>query len=186
MAAYAGRLEMDLSGQKRTRGNIRALKASAAFTFGMVVLCGAGIAYQFLHFGNNAGSYLLSVILGVFAAVNLFLGWKATHGFLDPQAERMRITYQGIEIVFDDGTRRSYPWAADHTRFKIQVMNGPVTDGGPEGYLDLQSLPSIFLTNQEITQFLELIRNRGLRMTTKKDWVKYRGPATAYLVRGGA
>ncbi len=184
------RLEIDLS---RTPARwTRGIKAAAGTTFGLATLCFGGIVYEFVYYGANAGSALVSIIVGVFGALNLWMGAVAMRSLSLPLIVGASVDSHGLRLRLSDGGVMQYPWNSPKTRLSVLAMKQPPTDGGPDGYLDIgrtrpfPSWPSIYLSKVEIESLLGLISASGLTVRVKNDWVKYRGPATAHQVRGGA
>lgn len=149
------------------------------------MLCALGIIYQFLHFGNNAGSYMVSVILGAIGAFNLGLARFAVRGLRVPLATGLRVDDKGIRVGLSDGTSIAYSWADRKLRARLRVLQNPETNSDFHGYLVLPGRPWIRLTKPQCDNLIGLIQGSGLLMRSKKDWIKYHGPAMAYTFEGG-
>jgi hypothetical protein len=177
-------LDLDVSASGRSPSNRRALKWAGGTVFGLSAFCWAGIGWDVYHYGANGATYIGAVIIGAFGVFNVWLGALVLRGFREENPSRLQADVQGVALSLENGRRLRFAWNDSRTRLRVYVLNKDPKDGGPVAYLALPARKWIALTPASATRLLELARAAGVESPAHKTWIKYRGPATLYTLRG--
>jgi hypothetical protein len=180
-------LEIDLK-TNPMRGPWRGgLKLGAASTLALGMLCVGGIAYDFLHFGADAGTWFIVSIVGFFGAFNFGLAALAIYAlYYRPLTDSVHVGADGVVLRCADGSMLSLPWSSSATRIQVTELQAPDTETRRKGLLRVPHRTWINLTQDQLQATRGWVQLMGVRFSVKKEWIKYRGPATTWDVRGGA
>jgi len=145
-----------------------------------------GIGWEFYHFGADGGTYVAVTLVGAIGLVNLWLGVRGLLALRERAQNRLRVDSISVVLGLVDGTSLRYEWRNAHTKVALYTLNNGPNDGGPRAYLALPGRKWVGLTYPTAVHVLDLAREAGVSISPRKYRIKYRGPATCYILRGTA
>lgn len=181
--AVSEELYIDVSSTRRTTSNLRGLKVAVTSVLIIVALCFGGIAYEFLTFGAVGRTYFISAVIGVVGLFNLWLALLGLRGLREPAQSALIVNSSGLTLKCDGGVTLTYPWSNRRAPTELYRLNRPPTDGGPEAYLALPGRGWIPLSFISADRVMEIAEEVGVSPQPHNYRIKYRGPATRYVLR---
>lgn len=104
----------------------RTVQKVGAVSTGLVVVVVLGlILWRFLAFGVNGGSIFVSVVIGVFGLLNLWICSMGVRALRKSPPLRVTVGRVGVRIEFVDGSAVEYTWASASTGGQLFELNIP-------------------------------------------------------------
>lgn len=162
------------------------LRVATASTLLLAVICVIAIPFEFLSYGVNGASCVVVAIVAPLGA--LFSGLTAFGvyaPYFRPLVDRVPVDEIGLSEMFAGGTHVEHRWEDTRTRFTITELTTSGTSDARKGLLRLPYQTWIDLSAADLEAVKGWVNFAGAIRSSKSDYIRYRGPATSYLVRGG-
>lgn len=148
----------------------------------IAILAYAGITWEFAARGFNPFTIGVSVFVGAFGTLSLFLALELITGL--PKPLRLTATTDQLSITLSNGRTRVYRWADPRMHFQIIQMVDFAGEGDAGAVLMAPRRAGVDLTLEVANRTIETARALGSEVSLRRKRIRYMGVRPVYTIRG--